>query len=85
MAEETTRTASAPTTGMVRDSVRTTLAFALFWLLTKIVGAEMAESMGGAVEAVVVILTSALFAFIGKLSRNKADEEHETPVVGSVV
>ena len=85
MAEETTRTASPPSVGMVRDSVRTTLAFALYWLLTKIVGAEMAESMGGAVEAVVVIITSALFALLGKLSRNEADEEDETAIVGSVV
>lgn len=65
------RPASTPNVGAVRDAVRTTLAFGIAWALTKIVGAEMATQMSGAVEGVVVVAVSALFAWLGKVFRNK--------------
>jgi uncharacterized membrane protein YccC len=70
---ETTRVASTPTQGALRDATRTFVAFVIAFLLTRLVGAETAVDLAGATEGLVVIITSALFAFVGKLMRDKDD------------
>jgi hypothetical protein len=71
MADGTDRKASSPTTGAFRDSIRTFVAFVVAFVFTKLVGETTAIDLAGAQEAVVVIVTSALLAFIGKAFRNK--------------
>jgi hypothetical protein len=68
MADE--RVASSPTTGAFRDAIRTFVAFVVAFALTKLVGEETAMNLQGATEGLVVIVTSAIFAFIGKSMRN---------------
>jgi len=70
MAEEK-RKASSPTKGALRDAVRTFVAFVIAFLVVKIFGAEAAAGMSGATEGIIVIVTSAIFAFVGKAMRNQ--------------
>ena len=65
------RTASSPTTGAFRDAIRTFVAFAVAFVFTKLLGETTAVDLAGAQEAVVVIITSAVLAFVGKAMRNK--------------
>lgn len=64
------RSASSPVKGSLRDAVRTfvafIVAFAFTWLGGKIPGVELA----GLQEGIVVIVTSAILAFMGKAFRN---------------
>jgi uncharacterized membrane protein YccC len=76
---ETTRVASTPSQGALRDAVRTFVAFIIAFLLAKLVDAETAVNLAGATEGLVVIVTSAIFAFVGKMLRDKGN------VVGKVV
>jgi hypothetical protein len=64
------RTASSPTTGAFRDAIRTFVAFVVAFALTKLVGEQTALNLQGVTEGMVVIITSAIFAFIGKSMRN---------------
>jgi uncharacterized membrane protein YccC len=64
------RIASSPTSGAFRDAIRTFVAFIVAFALTKLLGEATAVNLAGAQEAVVVIITSAIFAFIGKSMRN---------------
>jgi hypothetical protein len=68
MAEE--RTASAPATGAFRDAIRTFVAFVVAFIATKFLGEATALDLAGAQEAAVVIVTSAILAFVGKVMRN---------------
>jgi len=68
---ETTRPASAPTTGALRDAVRTFVAFIVAFLFAKITAAGLEVDLTGVQEGVVVIITSAILAFVGKAMRNK--------------
>jgi hypothetical protein len=54
----------------MRDAIRTFIAFLVALLFTKIFGEVTAVELAGAQEAIVVIVTSALLAFIGKAMRN---------------
>ncbi len=71
---ENTRPASSPIKGSLRDAIRTFVAFIVAFLFTKLLGETTAVDLAGAQEAIVVIITSALFAFIGKVMRNKGGE-----------
>jgi hypothetical protein len=66
------RTASTPTTGALRDALRTTVAFVVVWALTKVVGAQIAADMSPTIDAAIVVAISAAFAWFGKRSRDKA-------------
>ena len=68
---EPARTASAPTTGALRDAVRTFVGFVVAFLAVKLFGEAGSEHVIGATEGLVVIITSAIFAFVGKAMRNK--------------
>ena len=70
MPEDVIRKASPPSIGAARDAVRTLIGFGAFMLLAKMVGDETATSLSGPVQALVVMVTSALFAFLGKKLRN---------------
>ena len=70
MPEETARTASSPLMGSLRDSVRTFVAFIVAFGFVKLGGAIPGVDLAGVEEAVVVIGTSAILAFIGKAMRN---------------
>lgn len=72
MAEETvtTRPASTPTKGGLRDIVRTFVAFVVAFAFTKLGGAIPGVDLAGMQEAVIVIVTSAILAFVGKAMRN---------------
>ena len=65
-----TRKASSPTAGGVRDAVRTMVGFGVAFLLVKIFGEETATGMTGMTEGIIVVITSAIFAFMGKSLRN---------------
>jgi hypothetical protein len=64
------RPASSPIKGSMRDMVRTFVAFFVAFLFVKLGGALPGVELAGVQEAVIVILTSALMAFIGKAFRN---------------
>jgi hypothetical protein len=51
--------------------VRTLIGFIVAFLLAKIVGTEAAASLSEPVQAGVVVVTSALFAWLGKTLRNR--------------
>lgn len=74
---EDERKASPPSAGAARDAVRTLIGFGLFMLVAKVAGDENAAQMGGAVEAIVVVITSAVFAFVGKKLRNGGNKAGE--------
>ncbi len=76
---ENTRKASPPSIGAARDAVRTLIGFGVFMLVAKVVGDETAVSLSEPVQAMVVMVTSALFAFVGKKLRNSGS------VAGEVV
>ncbi len=64
------RVASSPIKGSMRDAIRTfvafVVAFGFTWLGGKIPGVELA----GMQEGIIVILTSAILAFVGKAFRS---------------
>ena len=64
------RVASSPVKGGMRDAVRTFVAFIVAFVFTKFVGETTAIDLAGAQEAVVVIITSAILAFMGKAFRD---------------
>lgn len=65
-----TRKASSPAMGGMRDAIRTMVGFGVAFLLIKIFGEETATSMTGMTESIIVVITSAIFAFMGKSLRN---------------
>ena len=64
------RVASSPLKGGMRDAIRTMIAFIVAFGFAKLLGATTAGEMAGPQEALVVIITSAVLAFIGKSMRN---------------
>jgi len=71
MAEETTpRPASPPLSGALRDAVRTFVAFVVAFGFAKLTQTGLDIDLTGAQEGLVVILTSAILAFVGKAMRN---------------
>jgi hypothetical protein len=73
MAEEEAapaRTASTPVMGGMRDMIRTFVAFFVAFLFVKLGGMVPGVDLAGMQEAVIVIATSGLMAFLGKAMRN---------------
>ena len=68
--DETTRVASPPSAGALRDAVRTSLAIGLTLLVARFFGEETAGKLSGAIEAGAVVIISAVLAFAGKVFRN---------------
>ena len=64
------RKASTPTAGAARDAFRTLLGFGIAFLSVKLLGPETADTLAGPVEAGIVVLSSMIFAFVGKKMRN---------------
>ena len=64
------RAASSPIKGSLRDMVRTFVAFVVAFVFVKLGGAMPGVELAGMQEAVIVIATSALMAFLGKAFRN---------------
>jgi hypothetical protein len=64
------RPASTPTTGMLRDAIRTFVAFLVAFLFTWLGGKIPGIDLVGMQEGVIVIITSAILAFMGKAFRN---------------
>lgn len=64
------RPASSPTTGALRDVVRTFVAFVVAFAFVKLGGAIPGVDLAGVQEGVIVIITSAILAFVGKAMRN---------------
>lgn len=70
MPEETERKASSPPVGAMRDAVRTLIGFIIAFGLVKLFGEDKAAELAGVSEGLVVIITSAILAFVGKAMRN---------------
>lgn len=68
---EEVREASTPVMGGMRDMVRTFVAFVVAFLFVKLGALVPGVDLASAEEAVVVIVTSGVLAFIGKVMRNK--------------
>ena len=64
------RKASSPLTGGMRDIIRTFVAFVVAFGFTKLGGGIPGVDQAGLVEAIVVIVMSAILAFTGKAFRN---------------
>ena len=70
MAEEA-RAASSPVMGGARDMVRTFVAFVVAFIFVKLGALVPGVDLASTEEAVVVIITSGVLAFVGKAMRNK--------------
>lgn len=67
---EEPRPASPPVKGLLRDVVRTSVAFVVAFGFTKLTTLGLNVDLSGLQESLVVIITSAILAYIGKVARD---------------